>query len=582
MKTPSHPPINSHVLRSSANGSSTRSHRLSTLLKPSQSEPASVRSRRPSQWELGSRPGAVTMQRPRSRSGFVRELRTWAKRPGAVAVAVAAVRSGAVRWARGEPRGRPACEGPGLADRPGSAAGPSRLRVLSMAPPQPPSPGPPLGLLDIGPAPVVMAPPAALPGLARTPELQKRVLDLEKSLQFVQQQHADTLLGLHAEVDRLRRDNRDLHYKLIMNQKLQRKGVTSSSSHFLKSSSGVVPAGCSSSKAKHSFCCPKRHEVGESGEEKQGPSIRMEKGPAGLPPMREKQRAVSWQCQESRGPSHSGLVAASALPSCPYGGASVLSFEATWGFYKSLAQCQALCQALGTQRKVKGSACPQGAPSRMGDVLSGSRRENLERSTKGRRLRFCLQHLAFLAHGDPPMPPGIACLRGCAACTKWKHALGWLVCFRAEDMEASPSMLIPVMSCQPQLKHILGITSSLKLPPHMRKLSTVQQCELVIRQLWNANHLQAQELQHLKSVLEDSTRQAAEGPPANHSKHQEGVQFPKVADKSAAKKCLILAPIPEAERAVLPALKQTLTNSFAERQKRMQAIQSRRLHRMVL
>ncbi|XP_078010622.1 coiled-coil domain-containing protein 74B isoform X5 [Phascolarctos cinereus] len=268
-----------------------------------------------------------------------------------------------------------------------------------MPQPQPTSPGPTLGLLGIGPAPVVMAPPAALPGLARTPELQKRVLDLEKSLQFVQQQHADTLLGLHAEVDRLRRDNR----------------------------------GCSSSKVKHLFCCPKKHEVGESGEEKQGPSVKMEKGPA-----------------------------------------------------------------------------------------------------------------------------------------------------RAEDTEASPSMLIPMMSCQPQLKHILGVTSSPKLPPHTRKLSTLQQCELVIRQLWNANHLQAQELQHLKSVLEDSTRQAAEGPSANRSKHQEGMQFPKVAVKSAAKKCLILAPIPGAERAVLPALKQTLRNSFAERQKRMQAIQSRRLHRTVL
>ncbi|XP_036598227.1 coiled-coil domain-containing protein 74B-like isoform X1 [Trichosurus vulpecula] len=284
----------------------------------------------------------------------------------------------------------------GLAEGPGPPASaapavPSRLRVGSVPqPPPPPRPGPPLGLLGIGPAPVVTAPPAALPG---APELQKRVLDLEKSLQFVQQQHADTLLSLHAEVDQLRRDNRDLHYKLIMNQKPQRK--------------------------------------------------------------------------------------------------------------------------------------EDGAPT---------------------------------------------------------------------------STLIPMMSCQPPFKHILGITSSLKLPPHTRKLSTLRQCELVIRQLWNANHLQAQELQRLKSVLEDGTGQTADGLPATHSKrafgeknthqcafsagscarHQEGMQFPKVADKSAAKKCLILAPIPGPERAVLPALKQTLRNSFAERQKKMQAIQSRRLHRTVL
>lgn len=45
---------------------------------------------------------------------------------------------------------------------------------------------------------------------------------------------------------------------------------------------------------------------------------------------------------------------------------------------------------------------------------------------------------------------------------------------------------------------------------------------------------------------------------------------------------LILSPIPVSERAVLPALKQTLKNNFAERQKRLQVVQSRRLHRSVL
>lgn len=45
---------------------------------------------------------------------------------------------------------------------------------------------------------------------------------------------------------------------------------------------------------------------------------------------------------------------------------------------------------------------------------------------------------------------------------------------------------------------------------------------------------------------------------------------------------LILSPIPVSERAILPALKQTLKNNFAERQKRLQVVQSRRLHRSVL
>lgn len=45
---------------------------------------------------------------------------------------------------------------------------------------------------------------------------------------------------------------------------------------------------------------------------------------------------------------------------------------------------------------------------------------------------------------------------------------------------------------------------------------------------------------------------------------------------------LILSPIPVSERAILPALKQTLKNNFAERQKRLQVVQNRRLHRSVL
>ncbi|XP_049620608.1 coiled-coil domain-containing protein 74B-like isoform X3 [Suncus etruscus] len=39
-------------------------------------------------------------------------------------------------------------------------------------------------------------------------EAQKRVLDLEKSLQFLQQQHSDTLVKLHEEIERLKRENK--------------------------------------------------------------------------------------------------------------------------------------------------------------------------------------------------------------------------------------------------------------------------------------------------------------------------------------------------------------------------------------
>lgn len=39
-----------------------------------------------------------------------------------------------------------------------------------------------------------------------------------------------------------------------------------------------------------------------------------------------------------------------------------------------------------------------------------------------------------------------------------------------------------------------GMAPLMSLPPHLRKPTTVQQCEVVIRQLWNANLLQAQEV----------------------------------------------------------------------------------------
>ncbi|XP_041533811.1 coiled-coil domain-containing protein 74B isoform X3 [Microtus oregoni] len=129
-----------------------------------------------------------------------------------------------------------------------------------------------------------------------------------------------------------------------------------------------------------------------------------------------------------------------------------------------------------------------------------------------------------------------------------------------------------------------GMASILGLPPCLRKPTTVQQCEVIIRQLWNANLLQAQELQHLKSLLEGNQRPkaAAEEVGLGSPKDQESMQFPKVTAKGLSKKCLILSPMPATERAILPALKQSLKTNFAERQKRLQVVQSRRLHRSVL
>ncbi|CAN0370755.1 unnamed protein product [Lampetra planeri] len=47
----------------------------------------------------------------------------------------------------------------------------------------------------------------------------RRILQLERSLEFVQKEHADMLQRLHAEVDRLTRENKDLQFMLIVNQR---------------------------------------------------------------------------------------------------------------------------------------------------------------------------------------------------------------------------------------------------------------------------------------------------------------------------------------------------------------------------
>ncbi|NP_001335975.1 coiled-coil domain-containing protein 74A isoform 10 [Homo sapiens] len=64
----------------------------------------------------------------------------------------------------------------------------------------------------------------------RQSDPQKRNLDLEKSLQFLQQQHSEMLAKLHEEIEHLKRENKDLHYKLIMNQTSQKKDSLSMSS----------------------------------------------------------------------------------------------------------------------------------------------------------------------------------------------------------------------------------------------------------------------------------------------------------------------------------------------------------------
>nr|XP_044631292.1 coiled-coil domain-containing protein 74B-like isoform X4 [Equus asinus] len=310
--------------------------------------------------------------------------------------------------------------------------GASRPRLRPSAVPQPPGPH------------------GAQPGLS---EAQKRVLDLEKSLQFLQQQHSETLVKLHEEIEHLKRENKDLQYKLIMNQKPQKRGsISNSSFQSIKSVSNSTVSG----KARPQPGSSKKQDSKADVPQK----MELEEEPPGAPLL------------------HNGK----------------------------------LDKAAGTQGQAKD-----------------------------------------------------------------------------EEVETSNAVATSVAGSQHKVKQVTGAPPSMSLPPHLRRPTTLQQCEVVIRQLWNANLLQAQELQHLKSLLEGNQKPKAapeeagpSSPKDQEALHPGAMQFPKVPTKGVSKKCLILSPMPVAERAILPALKQTLKSNFAERQKRLQVVQSRRLHRSVL
>uniref|UniRef100_A0AAG2UVR1 Coiled-coil domain containing 74B n=1 Tax=Homo sapiens TaxID=9606 RepID=A0AAG2UVR1_HUMAN len=273
----------------------------------------------------------------------------------------------------------------------------------------------------------------------RQSDPQKRNLDLEKSLQFLQQQHSEMLAKLHEEIEHLKRENKDLRYKLIMNQTSQKKDSLSTSSFQSVKS------------------------ISNSGKARPQPG--------------------SFNKQDSK----ADVSQKADLEEEPLLHNSKLD-------------------------KVPG-------------VQGQARKEKAEASNAG------------------------------AACMGNSQHQG-----RQMGAAAHPPMILP-------------------LP--LRKPTTLRQCEVLIRELWNTNLLQTQELQHLKSLLEGSQRPQAVPEEASFPRDQEATHFPKVSTKSLSKKCLLLSP-PVAERAILPALKQTPKNNFAERQKRLQAMQKRRLHRSVL
>ncbi|XP_069475981.1 uncharacterized protein [Ambystoma mexicanum] len=154
---------------------------------------------------------------------------------------------------------------------------------------------------------------------------------------------------------------------------------------------------------------------------------------------------------------------------------------------------------------------------------------------------------------------------------------------QTEPTQLRPSQVrIPIISLKPLL--VNGATSQ---PPHA---PTLPECENIIHQLWNINHTQAQELMNLKTFLKDvvytnkwtpESYLVAKALLCHPPRDKDVIQFPKVVTKGEPKKW-VKEPVTFSDRVILPAMKQTLGNSLAERQKRSQAVQRSRLRRPVM
>ncbi|XP_064378272.1 coiled-coil domain-containing protein 92-like isoform X4 [Dromaius novaehollandiae] len=86
----------------------------------------------------------------------------------------------------------------------------------------------------------------------------------ERGLAFLRQQHAEMLAELHEEIEYLKRENRDLHYKLIMNQSAQPRDNTASTSTSAKTSSRHCSACKTAKNARFTCGVVEMSEMGNS------------------------------------------------------------------------------------------------------------------------------------------------------------------------------------------------------------------------------------------------------------------------------------------------------------------------------
>ncbi|KAM3826102.1 coiled-coil domain-containing protein 74B [Vipera latastei] len=490
------------------------------------------------------------------------------------------------------------------------------------------------------PGPADAAPPPTPPPRRAAPEL-------ERSLQFLQQQHGETLRLLHQEIDRLKRRNQDLQYRLIMQPLLQQaSSPRAAKAPLLAGTRRSGPAAAAAS---------------WRGARKVGGAVTREgllggRAPPGSQPgsssegRREAPRGA-WAQSRPAGTSEATRLerlAAAAAPSRDSRGSSLGrtprekpprnsvapgSDSASRAAGKGAASLQALHRSafLGTGRPgapvrrvpsrpepgrpadrwKEGSVPPEAAeglagsglcpasvaaparvceraPRRLPPVADAEPPE--QKASKGERLA----EEEAAPEGSPewetdadglgPEPQAAAAAAATAAAAAPGRDIVD-VCERRMSPLSLPrpsasqsragDVRIPAASSNPFLVNVL--------PSYMRKPPSLEECEVVIRQLWNINHMQMQELMYLRSCLDDihKTKRIPEDYMlAGQLGSQESTKLPRV--RNAPKKCRILTPLPAAERAVLPALKQTLGNAFAERQKRAQAVQRNRLHRTAL
>ncbi|XP_056288602.1 coiled-coil domain-containing protein 74B isoform X2 [Pseudoliparis swirei] len=280
-------------------------------------------------------------------------------------------------------------------------------------------------------------------GASRHGDVDPRSASVQKNIQFLQQQHKDTLEKLHAEIEYLRRENKELQYKMIMEPaNSSRKGIL---------------------RTERLCSCCWSLILGQLGKTYSRRGAR--------PPTQGSE-------------AHTGLYLEEQL--------------------QDTRTSQDQAQSIGEGSDVLGSARPDHSPDMKGGLLTS------------------LQPLRIHSH-----------------------------------------------------------------PSHPPRAPTLQECEVIIRQLYNANSLQSQEIIRVKALLRDivlSKKITSE----NHiltkaylvdgtRKSSEEKKFPKLGVQTYPEKTAG----PSHSGVVLPALKQSLSSTIADRKRRTRAVQRDRFKRTV-